>query len=246
MIKALVIDDKDFVRNDVREKLEQFYPAEISLIGEAENVAQGIDLIEELEPDLLFLDIQLPDGTGFDLIDKCHSRNFDVIFVTGFDSHAVKAFKVGALDYLLKPIDEEEFKNAVSKAISSNTKEEHFKKLIQVSMDYFNKVEKKRIVLKTSNTVYVVEEDDIIYCKSDGSYTTFYVQESEKIIISKPIKAMEELLSEGTFIRCHHSYIVNKNYVSRYNKKGTLSLKQKIEVPVSARRKDLTLKLIFK
>ncbi|MEO1032776.1 MAG: LytTR family DNA-binding domain-containing protein [Bacteroidota bacterium] len=246
MIKAILIDDEAHVRQDIREKLDHHFSNEIVIIDEAESVAKALDAIKKHEPHLLFLDIHLPDGTGFELITKSDFKNFDVIFITGFDHHAIKAIKVGALDYILKPVDEDEFKAAVVKAIENHKKENHLEKLIEISNEYFLGVKKKRIILKTTDNVYAIYEDDIIYCKSDGNYTTFYTSLLEKIVVSKSLKKIIEILSEDVFVRCHQSYVVNKKHVLKYNKKGVLIVKLDIRVPVSSRRKDYVLKRIFK
>lgn len=245
MIKAILIDDDSQIRNDVREKILAQFDNEIIIVGEADSVASALVQIENHKPDLLFLDIHLTDGTGFDVLTKTDYKDFDVIFITGFDNHAIKAIKVGALDYIIKPVDEEELSQAISKAIDHKQDDKHLEKLAQVSSEYFKGAEKKRIIIKTVNTVYAIYEDDILYCKSDGNYTTLYTQQFEKIVASKPIKKILEVLSEDVFIRCHQSYIVNKKYVSKYNKNGVLVLIQDIKVPVSSRRQDYVLKKIF-
>lgn len=245
MIKAVLIDNEAFVREDIREKLLTYFDKEIVIVGEADGVTSGLSAIASHEPDLLFLDINMDDGTGFDLLNQCNSKNFDVIFITGFDQHAIKAIRVGALDYILKPVDDDEFKQAVQKAVDNFQKENNLEKLIEISSEYFRGVDRKRVILKTADTVYAIYEDDIIYCRSDGNYTTFYTQQLEKIVVSKPLKHIEEILSENIFIRCHQSYIVNKKHVLKYNKQGVLIVHLDFKVPVSSRRKDYALKRIF-
>ncbi len=245
MIKAIIIDDESYVREDVLKKITKHFAEEIDVVGQAESVASGLAAIKEHQPDLLLLDINMQDGTGFDLISQSDTTNFDVIFITGFDNHAIKAIKVGALDYILKPLDEEELISAVNKAIAHSDKDKNLEKLIEVSNEYFKDVKNKRVILKTADTVYAIYEDDIVYCRSDGNYTTFYTQQLEKIVISKPLKHVEEILTEDIFIRCHQSYIVNKKHVLKYNKNGVLIVHLDFKVPVSSRRKDYTLKKIF-
>ncbi|MEZ4874225.1 MAG: LytTR family DNA-binding domain-containing protein [Flavobacteriaceae bacterium] len=245
MIKAVLIDDESHVREHVRTMLNTFFPKEINIGGEADSVKKGLELLNLVNPDLLFLDIHLKDGTGFDLITQSPYKDFEVIFITGYDNHAIKAIKVGALDYILKPIDEHEFQEAVKKAISALEKENNLEKLIEISSEYFKGVEKKRVILKTAETVYAIYEDDILYCRSDGNYTTFYTQQLDKILISKSMKQVEEILSENVFIRCHQSYIVNKKHVLKYNKNGVLVIHLDFKVPVSSRRKEYALKKIF-
>ncbi len=245
MIKTVIIDDEAGVRADIREKVETHFKNEISIIGEADSVASGIKTIEELKPQLLLLDINLGDGTSFDILQEVTSKNFDVILITGYDTHAIKAIKVGALDYILKPVEIDEFIDALQKVITEDKNENHLEKLIEISSEYFSGVKNKRVILKTSDNVYAIYEDDIIYCRSEGNYTTFYTQQMEKIMVSKSIKKVEEILSEETFIRCHQSYIVNKKHVLKYNKQGILVVHLDFKVPVSSRRKDYVLKRIF-
>lgn len=244
-IKTLIIDDEGFVRKDIRAIIEEHFSKDLIIVAEAESVAQGLEAIAKYEPDLLLLDINMGDGTGFDLLEQSTFRDYDIIFVTGFDNHAIKAIKVGALDYIMKPVDEEELKEALERAIENHEKNNDLEKLIEVSSEFFRGAKKKRVILKTSDTVYAIYEDDIIYCRSDGNYTTFYTQQLEKILVSKPIKKIEEILSEDVFIRCHQSYIVNKKHVLKYNKQGVLIVNLDFKVPVSSRRKDYALKKIF-
>jgi len=245
MIKTIIIDNEEHVIEDLREKIKEFFSDKISIVAVANGVKEGIKAIDNFSPDLLLLDIHLNDGTGFDLINRSENKNFEVIFITGFDQHAIKAIRVGALDYILKPIDDDEFREAIQKAIVNHKKGNNLEKLIEISSEYFKGVEKKRVILKTSDTVYAIYEDDIVYCRSDGNYTTFYTRQMEKIVVSKPLKQIEEILSENIFIRCHQSYIVNKKHVHKYNKRGVLIVHMDFKVPVSSRRKDYVLKKIF-
>ncbi len=245
MINAIIIDDEAHIREDIQQKIETLFSTEIEIVAQADGVQSGLKAIEKFEPGLLFLDIHLPDGTGFDLLTQSAYKNFEVIFITGYDNHAIKAIKVGALDYILKPVDDDELKEAIHKAIENSKKDNQLEKLVEISSEYFKGVEKKRVILKTLDTLYAIYEDDIIYCRSNGNYTTFYTQQLEKILVSKPIKKIEEILSENVFIRCHQSYIVNKKHVLKYNKKGVLIVHLDFKVPVSSRRKDYTLKKIF-
>lgn len=245
MIKTIIIDDEASIRTDIRERITTHFKDEISIVSEADSVASGIKAIEEHKPQLLLLDVDLGDGTSFDLLQQITFKNFEVIFITGYDTHAIKAIKVGALDYILKPIDTNEFIDALQKVTAQEEKESHLEKLVEISSEYFNGVKNKRVILKTSDNVYAIYEDDIIYCRSEGNYTTFYTQQMEKIMISKSIKKVEEILSEESFIRCHQSYIVNKKHVLKYNKQGVLVVHLDFKVPVSSRRKEYVLKRIF-
>lgn len=246
MIRAIVIDDEPLMQKEVQSRLTSFYLKDIAVVSTATNVADGVLAINTFEPDLIFLDVHLIDGTGFDILEQCTYKKFNVIFITGYDHNAIRAIRVGALDYILKPIDDSEFRSAIDKAISDNKDvQAQIEKHVEVSKNHFNGIDRQRIVLKTTDGVYALQEDDILYCKSDGNYTTIITQTQGEILVSKHIKKIEELLSEGTFVRCHQSYVVNKNHVLKYSKRGFLLLKNNTEIPVAARRRDFTLKHIF-
>ncbi len=245
MIRCIVIDDDQDIREDIKAITSKYFNKEIKLVGEAFSVKSGVLAIEKHKPDLVFLDIHLGDGTGFDIVTKSDYKNFDIIFVTGYDSHAIKAIRIGALDYLLKPFDETELVAAVNKSISNNHKEKYLEKLTSISNEFFTGVARKRIILRSNEMVHAVYEDDILYCKADGNYTDFHTVNLGRIVVSKSIKHMEELLTENRFIRCHQSYIVNKDHVVQYSKDGVLILQTNLEVPVSTRRKEFTLNALF-
>ncbi len=245
MIRAIIIDDDLLVRQEIREKIESTFKDEILIVSESGSVKSSIPEIEKYEPNLLFLDIHLKDGTGFDIIKGSKYKNFEVIFITGYDKHAIQAIKVGALDYILKPIDAIELIESVNTAIGNISKEKHLGKLIEIASDHYKGVEKKRIILKTIESIFVLNEDDIIYCNSEGNYSTIFTTNMNKIVVSKSMKKIEELLSKKLFIRCHQSYLVNKNYIVRYDKQGKLIVSSNHEIPVSSRRKEFTLQRIY-
>ncbi len=247
MIRAIVVDDESYMLEEIKSKLKHFFPEEVVVIAEAQSVEEALMVIEEFKPDLLLLDVHLLDGTGFDLIQQSNFKDFQVIFITGYDTNAIKAIKVGALDYILKPVDDTEFKEAINKAIDlkDKDKDKDLETLVSVSNDHYRGFDRNRIVLKTTNSIYTIEQDDILYCMSEGNYTTVYTQ-VYNIMVSGHIKKMEELLPPTTFLRCHQSYIVNKNHIVKYNKRGHLLLKNDVKIPVSTRRKEMTLRSIFK
>ena len=245
MIKAILIDDEVYIRELIREKLTNNFQDKIEIVGEAEGVSDAIQVIKEEKPDLLFLDIHLKDGTSFDILSQIDYKDLSLVFITGFDDHAIKAIKVGALDYIIKPIDDDEFNTAVTKVVEGFQQHNHTEKSVEVSKEHFTKSsDRKRIILKTLENIFIVYEEDIFYCKSEGNYTTFYTK-NDRIVVSKPIKMMEELLSKNVFIRCHKSYLVNKNHVIQYNKNGLLIINDDHKVPVSSRRKDFIIQEIF-
>lgn len=244
MLKALIVEDERHVRENLKKLVFQEFQNEISIVDEAISVKEGVEKIKRYKPQLIFMDIDLGDGTSFDILSSLEEINFKIIFITGYDSHAIKAIRLGALDYLLKPIDEDEFKEAVNKAINAVEKENTNGNSINIANHYYREGEHRKIVLKTLDTQYLVSFEDILYCKSEGNYTTFYLFE-EKIVISKPMKKVEELLDKQMFIKCHQSFIVNKTYVTKYTNEGFLITKTGEQIPVATRRKDMVLKTLF-
>ncbi len=245
MIKAIIIDDESYIRTIIEAYVLKKFAKDIMVIGKADSVESSIELINNIQPDLLFLDIKLNDGTGFDILERITEKNINVIFITGYDHHAIKAIKVGALDYILKPIDEKELEIAILKAIEKFSNYNEISKHLEVSTEYFRGSKKKRIVLKTLDQIHFVFEDDILYCHSEGNYTTFHLKEGQNIIISKSLKKSIELLSDDLFIRCHQSHLVNASHVASYNHQGYLLLKSGEIVPVSGRLKRLVINQIF-
>ncbi|GAB5398572.1 MAG: LytTR family DNA-binding domain-containing protein [Aureisphaera sp.] len=245
MIRAIIVDDEPQMLKEVKERIQLFYPTEIAIMSEASNVNDALIAIETYKPELIFLDVQLNNQTGFDLIEKSPYKNYKVIFITAYDTNAIRAIKVGALDFILKPIDDDEFKAAVDKAISTTHKDAYLQKLIEVSQSRYKGIGTNRIILKTTEAVFAVSEEEIFYCKSEGNYTTVFTKEHGAILILGHLKKMLELLPQNIFIRCHQSYIVNKLKVVKYDKKGNLVLKNLQKIPVSSRRKESTLRQIF-
>lgn len=246
MIRTIIIDDESYMRDDVKTKLWDYFPKDIVVVAEAGSLVEGIKVVEKFEPDLLLLDVHLLDGTGFDLIQKSAFKDFSVIFITGYDTNAIRAIKVGALDFILKPVEENEFKEAVDKAIQHMDNKRRIDKLVSVTNNHYKGISRNNIILKTTDSIYNIDLDDILYCQSEGNYTTVYIRQSQKLLISGHLKKIEELLPPEIFIRCHQSFIVNKTHVHKYNKRGHLILKNEMKIPVSLRRKEMTLLSIFK
>ena len=244
MLKTLIIEDERHIRENLKKRVFQDFRNELTIVDEAISVKEGIEKIKRYQPQLVFMDIDLGDGTSFDILTSLEEINFKIIFVTGFDSHAIKAIRLGALDYLLKPVDEDEFIEAVTKAINTIEKENAIGSSVNIANHYYREGEHRKIVLKTLDTQHLVSFDDILYCKSEGNYTTFYLFD-ENIVISKPMKKVEELLDKKRFIKCHQSFIVNKTYITKYTSEGFLITKTGVQIPVATRRKDMVLNDLF-
>ena len=244
MKKALIIDDENRTRELIAKMIDSFgFDIQTYPIGE--NVQSGIKAIEELKPDIVFLDIQMPDGTGFDVLKSVKNKNFEVVFITAHEEFAIKAIKFSALDYLLKPIDPMELRAAVEKAIKAvdDKKEESQFEALQNNIQPH---QKKRLVLKTQESVYVIELDEIIRCEADRNYTSFFLVGGKKILVSKTLKEYEILLTGHNFLRVQQSHLINLDYVDRYDKGsgGSVVMKDGSEVPLSPAKRELFFKII--
>ncbi|MBB6499192.1 LytR/AlgR family response regulator transcription factor [Pedobacter cryoconitis] len=243
MYKAILIEDEHKLREALFLMLQYVAAEKVNVIAVAENVVDAIQLIDELQPNLVFMDIQLKDGSGFDVLEYCSFKNFHVIFTTAYQEYAIKAFKTSAIDYLLKPIDPAELKAAIDKI---SVLEQKFLNRVQLStlQNSLGKPSASRISLSTQEGLHLVAINDIIYCQTSGSYTTFHLVNDREIIVSKPLKNYEGQLTLPDFFRIHQTYLVNLNFVETYLKDGMVILKNKIELPVAQRKKDEFLKLI--
>jgi two-component system LytT family response regulator len=214
---------------------------------EADGVATGLQKINSFKPDIVFLDVEMGDGTGFDLMNKIPSPSFQLVFTTAHNKYAIQAFKCSAIDYLLKPIDIDELENSLQKA-ATNISNNSLSRQIAVLMQQLTTKDagEKQIVLKDSEASYFVKVTDILYCEAEGSYTKFYFNSEKPIIISKNLSTYEELLGPHGFIRSHHSYLVNPSHIKMYDKTdgGTLVLDTGHTVPISHRKKDYVINLL--
>lgn len=237
-MKIALIDDDKNTRNQYKTIISEHF-LEITEFFEAGSTKEGIALLKECDADVVILDIDLGDGTGFDVLQNIKPYKFSLIFSTAFNDFAIKAIKFSALDYILKPFDRDELIAAVEKAISMREKVNLEGQLKNFFEHYDKTNQSKKLVLKTAGEFNIVEVTDVVYCQSDNSYTTFFFANSEEIIVSKSMKEYEELLSAFNFFRPHTSYLVNLNYVKKLDKSdgGFLILKTGKEIPVSQRKK---------
>ena len=243
---AVLVDDMpqalEMLENDISSKHQN-----ITIIGKANSVVSAAKLLRKTQPDILFLDIMLGDGTGFDLLEIIPNLKSKIIFVTASDEFAIRAFKFAAIDYILKPYADEELKNAIEKASNQIHPKNEQLSVLQESIATPNKVPKK-ISLHTLDKIIVVSLDEIIRCKSDNNYTTFYFENGSKIMVTKTLKFYADLLKKNTFLRVHQSHLVNNKYIKEFIKAdgGYLVLKDKSTVPVSVRKRAEVLKAIEK
>ena len=245
-IKTIIIDDEPDAIASVRMIINSF-SNNLDIVAEANSVEQSIEVIRKYRPQLIFLDIDLNDGTAFELLEKIEHTDFKIIFVTGSNNLAIKAFRFNALNYILKPIDPDLLIEATQKAIETIHQGN-----IQIQLNNLLEQQKfkqqKNIVLSTLDDIFVVEIDQIIRCESDGNYTTFYLNSKEKIMVSKNIKEYADLLSEHHFFRPHQSHLINLHFFSKYHKKdgGFIVMKDNSTVPLSRRKKEQLLAMLAK
>ncbi len=238
-IKTLIIDDEKQARNSLLSDLKK-HQNKLDIIGEADSVESAIIAINKFEPELIFLDINLGDGYGFNVIERCKYSNFKTIFVTAYDQYAIKAFKVSALDFLLKPVDQEELDAAIGRAIKLKQVEKIDAQL-KVFKDYNNGETEKKIVLKELEAIHVVKVKDLIACEASGIYTTFYIGNEKQIVVSKNLKEYEEILEPFGFLRVHNSFLINANKIEKFDKTdgGFLIMEDGKRIPVSQRKRDV-------
>jgi two-component system LytT family response regulator len=245
MIKAIIIDDEEPGRN-VLENLIRKYCPDVSIIGTGSSAKEAKRLIAELNPSLLFLDVEMPGGSGFELLEQIEKRNFAVIFTTAYDQYAVKAFKYSAIDYLLKPINIEELMNAVKKIKASGSKqnEESVQHLVESYNNSGVSKNSNNAALPTHEGLVFANITDIIRCEADGKYSWCYLKDNKKVYALRSMKDLEEQLEQFGFCRIHHAHLVNLNQIRAYTKGdgGTVTLSNGDEVTVSKRKKDEFLK----
>lgn len=236
MISIAVVDDEARARETIIDILG-LSPVELSIVGEADSVNSAYELIVSKSPDLILLDINLPDGTGFDLLKKFDKVLFKVVFITAHQEYALKAFKYSAVDYIMKPITAAELLGAVENVNDGLNKEETALKLNTLLL---NLEKLKKIVLKTAESIHIINVSQIIRCEADVNYTTFFLADGKKLMVSKPLKEYDELLGTAGFFRTHQSHLVNLEHISRYDKTdgGYLVMDNNVIVPVSVRKKD--------
>lgn len=238
MKKVLIIDDEKRTRDLIAKMIETF-GFDLTVISEGETMDTAIKAIQNHQPDILFIDIQMPDGTGFEVLKQLENISFEVIFITAHEEFAIQAIKFSALDYLLKPVDPLELKEAVEKAIKAvNTKK--IDNQIDALQNNILPNQKKRLVLKTHESVFIVELHDIIRCEADKNYTSFILNGGKKIVVSKTLKDYETLLVGHNFMRVQQSHLINIDFIERYDKAngGFVIMKDGSEVPLSSAKRE--------
>jgi len=244
MLRTLIIDDEAPVRNTLTRLLEKTCP-QVKLIGEAFSVKSGLIAIREKSPDLVLLDIKMDDGTGFDLLSQIENINFKIIFITAYEEFAIQAFEFSAVDYILKPVNPEKLVNAVNR--TSQLKAKDFSTQLNALKENIQNPGglQKKIILKSMESIFLLNVDDIIHCESDGSYTAFETTDENRIVISKLLKEYDKLLSGSGFIRIHRSHLVNLKHLKRFDKHdgGYVVMSTGSKLPVSTSGRERLLEL---
>lgn len=244
LIKCVIVDDELRARNGLKKLLETYCEG-VAVVGLAESVAMAKTVIAETAPDLVFLDIDMPGGDGFDLLENTDNITFEVIFATAYDQFALKAIKFSALDYLLKPIDLEELIMAVEKARQRRGTKPNEAKYQSLKTNIAKKT-LERIALPAADGLVFVSIKEVVRLQSDGSYTVFHIGAGKSILVAKALGEYEDILAENGFFRTHHSHIININRVQKYvrGRGGYVVMDDGSSVDVSARKKDEFLALL--
>ncbi|MFM9907856.1 MAG: LytR/AlgR family response regulator transcription factor [Chitinophagaceae bacterium] len=246
MIKAIVIDDEENSLSSLKEKLLAHCP-QVKIIATCDNAEKGIEAIDSLHPDIVFLDIEMPVMNGFVMLQQLTYKNFELIFTTAYDHYAIKAIRYSALDYLVKPIEIEDLKNAVVKA---EEKRNHSYPNPQIELLVEQLVNKKnsfsRIAIPTTEGLQFLKVEDIIYLEASINYTHIFTTEKKKYIVSRTLKDFEDMLPADIFLRIHNSYIINKNFTDKYirGEGGQVVLSNGVVLDVAKRKKSEFLKAI--
>ncbi len=246
MLKVVIIDDEP----NAREVIENTLLAtckNVEVVGRGDSVKTGMETITQHDPDIVLLDVQMPDGTGFDLLSKLPEINFKVIFITAHQEFALQAFKFSALDYILKPVDSQELSSAIKKAEETleNNNIDVNMKILYDNLKNKSK-ESKKLILKSLEQIHAVNVKDIIRCESEGNYTQFILNDGRKLLVTKILKEYDEMLQQYNFFRVHQSHLINIDYFETYKKAdgGEIIMQDKSVIPLASRKKEAFLKLL--
>lgn len=243
MLKAIIIDDETPSAKSLHTLLSKYCP-QVEVMGIAEGVCTGIELIGSVRPDVVFLDIQMKDGTGFDLLERLPDIKFKLIFTTSYDQYAVKAFRYSAMDYLLKPINPEELILSVAR-LSEQIRISEIEQQVKVLLQNRNSFD--RVALPTSEGIRFVKTNDILRCESDGNYTLIFLLSGEKILIPKTLKVYAEILPDDMFYRVHKSHLINIEHIKQYVNAdgGYIVMSDNSKVDIAHRKRDEFMRLLL-
>jgi two-component system LytT family response regulator len=242
-LRSLIVDDEANAVDFINSIAEEYCP-DLEIVGKAYNVDEGITKVEETKPDLIFLDVEMPNGTGFDLLDHFPDKKFDVIFITAFNHYAIKAIKFSAVDYILKPINITEFIEAVSKVVRKRSDSQYSSsQSLRILMENLRSGSPSRLAIPTADGMEYLNPKEIIRIEADRSYSWLYLTGNRKILVSKHLKEFQDLLSDRYFFRSHNSFLINLKYVRKFVRKegGYIEMLDGEQIPISRNRKDLFL-----
>lgn len=238
MLKAVIVDDEPKAIQSLIWELSNF-KKDIEVIASFTNPDDALIYLENNSPDCLFLDVQMPTIGGFQFLEQLKNIDFAVIITTAYDEYAIKALKHEAIDYLLKPIDSDDLKDCIEKIKKYNDRNINSKKLERVLTNFNSQFDKKRITINTDGKLLFLDVDDIIYIASDGNYSTLFLQDQKKIVITKKLKEVNAILPEHYFFRIHNSYIINLNKIKAFIKnEGYVIMDSNDKIPVARQRKS--------
>lgn len=233
-MQSIIVEDKAYIRKGLLNLLE-LIETDVKVVGECESVKEAAIVANACKPELIFLDINLTDGNAFEFLEQTEHLNFKVIFITAYEEFALKALKMGVVDYLLKPVDVEELKIALDKVKQLSVTEQ--KQKISVAKKVWQNQDDK-LILSLQDSFQVVDLNELMFCESDKGYTTFYCNDGKKHLVSKTLKEFEERLTNANFTRPHQSFMVNLKFIDKYDKSGVIHLKNGKKIPVSSRKKE--------
>jgi len=238
MLTAIIIDDEQKGRLALREKLRDYCP-DVKLVGEAADGIDGLQLIREKAPAIVFLDIEMPRMDGFDMLHELPEKNFHLIFTTAYDQYAIKAIRYAAFDYLLKPVDIEELRTAIERA-KLQAQPRTGEKLEVLQQNLQTRHQLKKIAIPTLEGLLFFNTEDIVHLEAQSNYTVIHFTNAPKLMASRTLKEFEELLPPDIFFRTHHSYIINLHYIKRYIKGdgGQIEMQNGHFALLSRRKKD--------
>lgn len=246
MIKALIVDDEPYCCETLCVLLER-YCSNVSVIASCYNAMDALTVIKNQQPDLVFLDVEMPKMNGFEMLNAIPEKNFHIIFTTAYDQYAIKAIKFAAFDYLLKPVDIEELMQAVLKIKDKATHQTKQQiELLQQNSMRFAKNQLNKLAIPTLEGLLFYDIKDIVHLEATSNYTIIYFTDNTKITASKTLKEFDELLPENIFFRTHHSHIINLTFIKRYirGNGGQIELKNGVVIEVSRRKKEAFLQAI--